>query len=83
VITPGTYRHFKGALYSVLQVGRHSETEEPMVIYTALNPWDPFHPSTWWVRPLIMFEESVTWPDGVVRPRFVLVPDGAPDSADG
>jgi hypothetical protein len=33
---PGTYRHYKGALYEVVDVARHSETEEWLVVYRAL-----------------------------------------------
>lgn len=32
-IPPGLYRHWKGGLYMVLCTGRHSETEEEMVVY--------------------------------------------------
>ena len=32
----GKYRHFKGMEYEVIGIARHSETEEPMVVYRAL-----------------------------------------------
>lgn len=35
-ILPGRYRHFKGNEYEVIGIARHSETEEPMVVYRAL-----------------------------------------------
>ena len=35
-IPPGRYRHFKGNEYEVIGIARHSETEEPMVVYKAL-----------------------------------------------
>jgi hypothetical protein len=34
---PGLYRHFKGGEYEVLEVARHSETEELLVIYCSLD----------------------------------------------
>jgi len=67
MITPGTYRHYKGNLYEVVDVARHSETEEQLVVYRAL-----YGERGLWVRPLAMFEESVVI-DGVVQPRFARV----------
>ena len=32
-IPSGKYRHFKGNEYEVIGIARHSETEEPMVVY--------------------------------------------------
>ncbi|MGO3518865.1 MAG: DUF1653 domain-containing protein [Acetobacter cibinongensis] len=59
---PGLYRHYKGGLYTVLCVGRHSETEEWLVTYRseALG--------SYWVRPLAMWQEQV---NGV--PRFAFI----------
>ena len=68
MITPGNYKHFKGTVYVVTRIAKHSETLERMVIYTSnLNDY--------WVRSEQMFEELVTWPDGVVRPRFERISD--------
>ena len=64
MITPGTYRHYKGNLYEVVDVARHSETEEQLVVYRAL-----YGERGLWVRPLAMFEATVMI-DGVERPRF-------------
>jgi hypothetical protein len=66
-LPPGQYRHFKGNLYEVLSVARHSETHEPMVVY---RPCDG--ESGWWVRPMDMFTESVER-DGYSGPRFTFV----------
>ncbi len=64
---PGTYRHYKGNLYEVLGVARHSETEEPLVVYRAL-----YGDGGLWVRPLAMFEATVLV-DGREVPRFARV----------
>jgi len=64
----GLYRHYKGNDYAVLNVARHSETNELLVIYQCL-----YGDFSVWARPLLMFCEPITWPDGVIRPRFVLV----------
>ena len=64
MITPGTYRHYKGNLYEVVDVARHSETEEQLVVYRAL-----YGERGLWVRPTAMFLETVDI-DGVVQPRF-------------
>ena len=42
-----THRHYKGGLYRVIGVARHSETEEPMIVYEHLWP----HDHGLWVRP--------------------------------
>ena len=65
--TPGIYRHYKGQLYEVLGSARHSENEEPMVVYRAL-----YGDYGLWVRPQVMFCEEVRH-DDVVEPRFALV----------
>ena len=60
----GRYRHFKGGEYQVQGVARHSETGEPLVVYTPL-----YGEGGLWVRPLAMFEETVHR-DGREQPRF-------------
>ena len=64
-IPPGRYRHFKGREYEVITVARHSETEEPMVVYRAL-----YGDFGVWVRPADMWCGQVTR-DGRTMPRFV------------
>ena len=64
---PGTYRHYKGNLYEVVGVARHSETEEPLVVYRAL-----YGEGGLWARPLAMFQETVVV-DGREIPRFAPV----------
>lgn len=36
MIQPGRYRHYKGNIYEVVGVAKHSETEEEVVVYRAL-----------------------------------------------
>ncbi|WP_159613358.1 DUF1653 domain-containing protein [Glutamicibacter sp. JC586] len=66
-VEAGIYQHFKGARYEVLAVGKHSETEEPLVFYRKL--YDDY---SFWARPLEMFTEHVER-DGYSGPRFVKV----------
>jgi len=66
-IRPGRYHHYKGNLYEVIGVARHSEAEELFVVYRCL-----YGDHSLWVRPLAMFRETVTV-DGRVVPRFEWV----------
>ena len=50
----GIYRHYKGSLYLVTAIARHSENLKPMVVYHCLNG-----DYRTWVRPLEIFEEKV------------------------
>ncbi|MBR2842434.1 MAG: DUF1653 domain-containing protein [Lachnospiraceae bacterium] len=63
-IQPGRHRHFKGNEYEVIGVARHSETEEPMVVYRAL-----YGEGGLWVRPADMWNETVER-DGKTYKRF-------------
>ena len=66
-ILPGKYRHFKGKEYEVIGIARHSETEEPVVVYRAL-----YGEHGIWVRPASMWNETVER-DGQVYQRFILL----------
>lgn len=66
-IKPGIYRHFKGNMYRVVAMARHSETMEEMVVYQAL-----YGEMGLWVRPRSMFLETVER-DGKVFHRFEFV----------
>ena len=51
---PGSFwRHFKGGSVQVIDVARHTETKEPLVVYREGATGDM------WVRPLLMFVENV------------------------
>lgn len=64
MLEPGLYEHFKGGLYQLVSIARHSENEELMVVYRAL-----YGDAGFWVRPLSMFIEEIDC-DGELRPRF-------------
>lgn len=66
---PGIYRHYKGKLYEVVGVARHSETLEEYVVYKALYQTEG---QNIWVRPKTMFLENVTVDGKTVR-RFAPV----------
>ena len=63
-IKPGIYRHFKGNRYQVMELVKHSETEQTLVLYRAL-----YGERGLWVRPLELFL-SDKLVDGVAVPRF-------------
>ena len=67
IIKHGLYRHFKGNLYEVLDVARHSETGEDMVVYRDVSD----HTKVW-VRPAAMWSETLTR-DGITHPRFAYL----------
>ncbi|MFP4208167.1 MAG: DUF1653 domain-containing protein [Wenzhouxiangella sp.] len=68
-ISPGRYRHFKGAEYEVIDLARHSETEEWMVVYRPL-----YGERALWVRPLALFADHKMI-DGKPVARFERIED--------
>ena len=64
---PGVYRHFKGNLYRLIALARHSETLEQMVVYQAL-----YGEKGIWVRPMDMWNEWVTH-EGKQFRRFTYI----------
>ena len=64
MIQPGRYRHYKGNEYEVIGEARHSETQEPFVVYRAL-----YGERGLWIRPRAMFLETILV-DGHPLPRF-------------
>ena len=68
VIKGATYRHFKGDLMKVLEIAKHTETEELMVVYK--------HNGAIWVRPYAMFISKVDkekYPNIEQEYRFQLI----------
>lgn len=63
----GTYRHYKGNIYKVLHIAKHSETLEDMVIYQDVNAPDKI-----WARPATMWNDDIEI-DGQTLKRFQLV----------
>lgn len=63
MIEYGIYRHYKGKMYFVIGVAKHSETLEDLVVYQNKYGEDI------WVRPLSMFLDKVEV-DGQVVNRF-------------
>lgn len=51
-IKKGIYKHFKGGLFEVLGIAKHSETLEELVLYQHL---DGEKRGELWVRPVEMF----------------------------
>jgi hypothetical protein len=65
----GVYKHYKGGLYLVLGVARHSETEEKLVAYVPLGV---VAKPRIVVRPYDMFFESIVI-NSHKQPRFKYV----------
>jgi hypothetical protein len=62
----GLYKHYKGNIYEVIGIAKHSETLENMVVYKATYQTEG---ENLWVRPLNMFLETVII-DGMEQKRF-------------
>jgi len=66
-LKPGLYQHYRGNLYHVIGLCRHSETLEILVTYQAL-----YGDYGLWVRPLDLFLEPVE-ENGQCVPRFKFI----------
>lgn len=63
-IKEGIYRHYKGNLYRMICVSRHSETLEELVVYQGVT-----NGNRCWVRPATMWVQEVEV-EGNLQPRF-------------
>ena len=64
MVQNGLYRHFKGDIYRVVGMARHTETDELLALYHQIG-----NPLPLFARPLNMFMETVEH-DGKKLPRF-------------
>ena len=63
----GLYQHYKGHLYQIIGVSRHTETLEELVVYQSL-----YGNYGLWVRLVSMFQESVEQEKKMI-PRFKYI----------
>ena len=66
-IKKGKYKHFKGNVYELLYIAKHSETLQDMVVYRSVK-----EPEKLWVRPASMWNESVEF-EGKIVTRFTYI----------
>jgi hypothetical protein len=64
----GRYKHYKGAEYEVINLARHSETEQWHVVYRQC-----YGDEGLWIRPLDMFVEQVKLENGLTASRFAKI----------
>jgi cyclomaltodextrinase / maltogenic alpha-amylase / neopullulanase len=63
----GTYRHFKGGMYTTICIGRSSEDrDQEFVVYKSLEQGNI------WIRPLAMFLDEIDR-EGYKGPRFSYI----------
>lgn len=66
MVEQGFYKHYKGNIYEVIGIAKHSETLEDLVVYKATYQKDG---ENIWVRPLKMFTEYIVV-NGIEKRRF-------------
>jgi hypothetical protein len=60
----GKYKHYKGNIYEIIGLAKHSETMEELVIYRSMGANQKI-----WARPKDMFFENIII-NGKTTPRF-------------
>lgn len=68
MIKLGIYKHYKGNIYEVIGIGKHSETLEELVVYRSIKNENEI-----WLRPISMWNEEVALADGSSVLRFTLI----------
>lgn len=64
-ITVGkTYKHYKGNIYKIVAIGKHSENLEEMIVYQSTKDGQI------WIRPKSMWNETI---DTCGTLRFTLI----------
>ena len=63
------YRHYKGKLYKVIAIGKHTESLDDLVVYESL-----YDNHQIWCRPISMWEEEIEVNGKRIR-RFELIED--------
>lgn len=63
------WRHYKGKLYYIISIAKHTETEEEMVVYR-----DTTYNDKVWCRPMSMWKDKVIDSEGKVVDRFTHLP---------
>ena len=53
IIVNRIYKHYKGNLYKIIALAKHSETNEEMVVYQSVKNGDV------WVRPQRMWNDVI------------------------
>ena len=75
-VQPGIYLHYKGNLYRVLTVAKHTENDEEMVIYHPMN-----NPESLWARPSSIFTDMLLHNNQLTsRFRFIRRDDTSSNS---
>lgn len=64
IIVGKTYKHYKGNIYKIIAIGKHSENLEEMIVYQSTKDGQI------WIRPKSMWNETI---DACDTLRFTLI----------